>query len=224
MEAILKGSVDPDAYPEEKIEARVGRGGGVYFVRKRIRHHSQANKPHIMKILWKARRLLLKGKAAEASYWLGYALHYVQDAFIPPWNHAGAESAVGSNPVPMDEVYAAVREAECSPTYVENLLKQISPLEGEAAMREASRISAGIAAAVLGPLDPPHKLVEEEKAERGQHLLRTLIAAASAGLFLVSLLSPSPATLILLASAAASYMLDGKYRKIKKELKWFRKP
>jgi len=51
-----------------------------------------------------------------------------------------------------------------------------------------------------------------------------LLAILSAALTIPSLLAPSPATLILPISALIFYIADGKYRRIKKELKWFRKP
>jgi len=224
LEAMLKGSVDPDIYPEEEVKARVGRGGRVYFVRRRVRHHTAHNKPRIMRLIWRSRKMLLKGRLSEAAYLLGYALHYVQDAYIPSWNHAGLESTLKTIPIPIPEIRGAIMEALCSPSYVEGELKRIRPMSGEAALIEAARTSASIAAAVLGPTDPPQRLLEEERAERGPHLLRMLLAAASAALTITSLLSPSPLTLILIASSITFYIMDGKYRKIKKELKWFRKP
>jgi len=224
LEAMLKGSVDPDIYPEEEVKARVGRGGRVYFVRRRVRHHTAHNKPRIMRLIWRSRKMLLKGRLNEAAYLLGYALHYVQDAYIPSWNHAGLESTLKTIPIPIPEIRGAIMEALCSPSYVEGELKRIRPMSGEAALIEAARTSASIAAAVLGPTDPPQRLLEEERAERGKHLFRMLLAILSAALTIPSLLAPSPATLILPISALIFYIADGKYRRIKKELKWFRKP
>lgn len=223
LEAMIKGSVDPDIYPEEEVKARVGRGGKVYFVRRRVRHHTVENKKRIMRILWKSRRMLLKGRLTESAYLLGYALHYLQDSFIPSWNHIGSEAALKSIPIPFWEIRDAIGEAVCSSSYVEEILKQARPINGDAALTEAARVSASVAAAVLGPVDPPQDLINKERAERGQHIVRLAVTASSIALIIPSLLLSPPAAFILLASAAASYILDGEYREIKKELKWFRK-
>lgn len=225
LEAMLKGSIDPDIYPDEEIKAKVGRGGKVYLVKKRVRHHTVENRRRIMRILWKSRRMLLKGRLTESAYLLGYALHYTQDMFIPSWNHIGLESTLKAAPIPIWEIHEAIREADCSPSYIEDMLKNTRPISGDAALIEAARTSASIAAAVLGPIDPPQELLEEERAERRQHIIRLLITISSSILIIPSLLfTQPPATLILLTSAATSYILDGKYRRIRRELKWFRKP
>lgn len=224
LEAMLKGSVDPDVYPEEEVEARVGRRGKIYFVRRRIRHHTTQNRSKIMNVLWRSRRLFLKGRMIEAAYLLGYALHYAQDMFIPAWNHAGSELALKSTPIPIWEVKEAVREAACSPSYVERILMRVRPIDGAVALTEAARASAMIAAAVLGPTEPPKELLEAMRAEKRSHIVKVAIASSSAALIVPSfMLFPLIAPLFLI-TAVVSYLLDWKYRRIKKELKWFKKP
>lgn len=224
LEAMLRGVEGPDRDPEREVEVRVGRRGGIYLTTRRVRHHTTENRHRIMGILWRSRRMLLEGRPIEAAYLLGRALHYAQDMFVPPWDHAGTEAASKLAPIPAWEVEEAAREALCSPSYIEYVLAHARPVDGPAALSEAAKASARIAAAVLGPADPPEELLEAERAERRSHLAKMLAAAASAALIIPSLILLPPAAPLLLAAAAASYAMDGRYRSIKKELKWFRKP
>ena len=95
-------------------------------------------------------------------------------------------------------------------------------MKGASALTNASVASACIAAAVLGPSEPPIGLVEEERL-RGRHVKCVSAAALLALLGAAAIAAFPPASIAFFAGALASYCLDGKYRRVRRELKWFRR-
>ena len=223
LEALVSGSVAPDACPERELAVRVTRGGRVRLYSRNVRHHTTANRGRIMRFIWDARRSWLRGDAVKAAYNLGWALHYVQDMCVSPVGHWESEVEAAGAPVPLGLMRAAAARARPSPSYVESVLLALGPLKGASALTNASVASACIAAAVLGPSEPPIGLVEEEEGLRGRHVKCVSAAALLALLGAAAIAAFPPASIAFFAGALASYCLDGKYRRVRRELKWFRR-
>jgi len=122
-------------------------------------------------------------------------------------------------PLPFGLMRSAAARARPSPSYVESALPALRPSKGASALTDASVASACIAAAVLSPSEPPIGLVEEEGL-RGRHA-KCVSAAALLGAAAIAAFPP--ASIAFFAGALASYGLDGKCRKVRRELKWFRR-
>lgn len=221
LEAMLRGVEEPDRNPEEEIQARVSRRGNVYLTARRVRHHTAGNRGRIMKRLWKARRCWLKGRPAEAAFHLGYALHYIQDACVSADSHGEDEARMQGMPVPLQAIDAAAAAAKPSPSFLEQALSRIGPSQPRIALENASVASALAAAAVLAPPDPPSALVEAAEAGKPRHRLLVTLALSSALAGFAAASASIAASMLAFAAALAFYAMDGEYRKLRKELKWF---
>lgn len=221
LDALLRGVEEPDRNPEEELQARVSRRGNVYFTTRRVRHHTIGNRGRTMKRLWKARKCWLKGKPIEAAFHLGYALHYIQDTCVSAGNHEADEAQMRSIPVPVQAIDAAAAAVKPSPSFLEQTLRRIAPSPPQLAVENASVASAFAAAAVFAPEEPPSALVEAVEAKRPKHRLLTLSAAVSALAGIALAFTSIAASIPALAAALILYAMDGNYRKLQTERKWF---
>lgn len=224
QEALLRGVEEPDRNPEEELRAKVSRRGNIYFVARRVRHHTVGNRGRIMRRLWKARKCLLKRRPAEAAFHLGYALHYIQDMCVGAGSHEADEAHLRSIPVPVEAIGAAVRAAKASPGFLEQVLSELRPSPPRLAIENASVASALAVAAVFSPERPPQNLVEAAEAEKPRHRMLVLLTAASALAGLASAPTAPPASAAAFAAAALFHIMDREYGRLRKELKWFSRP
>jgi hypothetical protein len=224
LDSLLKGVVGPDLYPEEELKLRANRRGRAYLVKRRVRHHTVLNRRRIMQHLWKARRSWLEGKGVEAAYRLGWAMHYIQDMCVGGADHEASEAELRTLPIPLKLIDKAAAEMKPSPVLLESVVKRIGPSRGDSAITTASAASAIAAAAVFGPLNPPEDLEREVAGKRGQHVLSTVTAVVSVLTGLAAIQLAPTVSLLFFAAAACCYALDGDYRRLRKELKWFVKP
>jgi len=223
LEAMLSGVAFPDIHPEEEVQARVSRSGRVYFVRRRIRHHTARNKGRVMRAFLKARKLWLRGKGVEAAYWLGYGLHYLQDSYVNPRNHLRDENEAWGTPLPLNLIANAAKSSNPSPSFVKQVIATAAPMgSGRLALENASVATALIIPAVLADAAPPSTLVEECREMRGMHIVKTALSAAFATAALLALPAFPLLSPILAGAAIAAYVSDGKYREVRGELNWFR--
>jgi hypothetical protein len=223
LDAMLSGVASPDMRPEEEVQARVSRSGRVYFVRRRVRHHTVRNKGRMMRAFWRARKLWLRGKSVEAAYWLGYGLHYLQDSYVTARNHLREENEAWSAPIPLSLISSAAKSSKPSPSFIKRVVASAAPMgSGRAALESASVATALIIPAVLADAAPPSTLVEEYREMRGMHVVKTALSAAFAAAAALALPAFPPLSLILAGAAIAAYVSDGKYRAVKGELNWFR--
>ncbi|MEM4143972.1 MAG: hypothetical protein QW445_07545 [Candidatus Bathyarchaeia archaeon] len=222
-EYILRGVVAPDVYPEEELTARLSRSGNIYFTRRRVRHHTIMNRARIMKLIWRARKLYLKGKREEAAYWLGFALHYVHDMCISKDAHATVEAAMRQTPIPTQTIRDAVERAPRSPSFLHEIIDNLGPAAVNTAMANAAVATGSIVAAVFTDKEAPAIIEAEYKQKRPAHFIRLLIGAAAALTGIMAALNMQP--VIAAASAitlAAAYIADAGYRQTKTEINWYK--
>jgi len=216
-EALREGSIDPDRRPD-------------YARGRRVPHH-RAPDWIIVRHCWSARLRLLDGDAAGAAFDLGRALHYVQDRSVDyhtKWGHDRLEEAIADLVPPMEAVASGVDGAESSPRYVESAARSVRPRRrAQEAMRSACLASAGISAAVLGPLDPEDPLIERVERERGRRAKRPMALLASSSIAVASVLAAAAlrdwGPLLGLAPASLAWPLVAGIpdRGLEKEAAWF---
>ena len=81
LRCLLNGIVDPDKHPEKTVKVKVGRRGRVYTRRVPMSHHNPSMSA-VMRHVWRARASFLAGDIPGAAYWIGWALHYIQDRCV----------------------------------------------------------------------------------------------------------------------------------------------
>lgn len=163
----------------------------------RERHHRLRTGAIINRVV-NARIYYLRDDIASCLKELGIALHFIQDAYVPPPRnrmlrtiHASIERKARSvtlNSI-VREVDVAFRESRSSYEFVVGLISQIRPVfDAELAIREAIRTSALVAAAVFGPKEPPVDLIPKFEVAMKRHkkqkakAMKTVLAILSASL------------------------------------------
>jgi len=213
-DALKDGVTAPDRHPER-------------FLNFRVKHHSP-NFPVIMSRLWRARCLWLKGRRVKAAYELGWALHYVQDRCVGRmfWEDAAAHSAVEAEvarfKVPEDLAKEASEAGTCSLGFVEWTVSSLEAKRGYEALEEAVVASKLVSKAVLGPVEPPAELVQAFRKCVRRHYARLLLELGFLAFgFALILLNPLY-TLPFFTVAFTAYLTDGRYRRLKREMEWFK--
>jgi len=205
-EALLQGLVRPDV------------------IRNSYPYHHRLNPSIVMKHVWNARALFLRGALIEAMKSLGEALHYVQDmciseGFLSP-DHDSAEMSLWR--ISGEAIRDGLRRSICSPSYIYRCLTELKPGDNpEEIMRKACFYSATIAGAVLGPVRPPDGLMAKLKEAGERYHRRTIPASVS--LFLISavLTFILPLFVIGMIISLIIPFLD-EYRDLRREAAWFK--
>lgn len=221
FEALLRGSVDPDLNPDEEPHFKLGRGGRFYVAKKNVKHHTVLNRERVIKLLWSARKCFLNGRRVEACFLLGRAIHYAQDMCVGAVNHDTTEAELEVMPIPTSYINEAVKMCRQSPAFIERILMKLEPATGEEAIVNASLASAYMVAATLCPPNPPPELLSQFEARKGLHRLLLLFEAISVAVAIAVAAVMPFASMALFVSATAAYAVDGPYRALNKELKWF---
>ncbi len=179
-ENLESGSVDPDRYPDG-----VDRNGGI----QRMPHHT-APTELVMRYVWLSRRLHLQGDRESASFYLGRALHYIQDMSVNTgrWerSHDRREEKIEELNVPTRAVSKGIRKATSSPGKIERMVEKIKPRRnGRKALKQATMMSAAVTSSVLMTRESERSLMRRKRVSVAALLLGSLGALASGAVFIL---------------------------------------
>jgi len=226
LRCLLNGIVDPDKHPEKTVKVKVGRRGRVYTRRVPMSHHNPSMSA-VMRHVWRARASFLAGDIPGAAYWTGWALHYIQDRCVGKGmfglKHESVERGAASVQVRREDVLLGFSRAESSPKFVKTVLYGLrattDPVE---AVREATLASSAVFAAVFGSRNPPKQVVVKYHVERITHAKITAGEGLSILCMLALLASGAlPLLLIPILACIILYFMDGEYRTLREEARWF---
>ena len=197
---LVEGSISPDRFnsfdPRFDGAWKVTSRGRLRFAR--MSHH-KPSPAKIFRMILLARRWLNAGDRVNAAFWLGRALHYVQDACTGKGflglRHGRVEGEMAALPLREDALRLGVENADCHPEAVRRMVGEARPSnKAEEALRRAAYLSARIAWSTvqLGR-------VEEAKVQVGKlrRRGRRLLAAG---------LTWSLSSLLLLYASAAEFV------------------
>jgi len=226
LRSLLNGVIDPDKYPEKTIKIKVGRKGRVYTKTSPMSHHNP-NINRIMNHVWKARLAFLIGEISNAAYWTGWALHYIQDKCagkgIFGLKHESVENDASNMPVERKYVLQGLMKAQSSPRFVRRILNAVSPTTDPAdAVREATLASSVIFAAIFDSKKPPEGLLEKYKKAEKKHAKISVGEGLSIFSVIILIMLGHLQLLLLPVLAGLSlYLLDGEFRELREEARWF---
>jgi len=228
----VKAIVEPDRWRRKNL---------------RRRHH-QLNYYTIIDHVVNAGIYYLRGDISSCLWNLGIALHYIQDAHIPPPRtrnlrrlHSSIERrSISISPTKIEaEVNEAFHASLSSSEFVRRVVSQIGQVHNaEYALKEAIRVSAMITAAVFGPKESPKDLVvsytiaKEKRKARESKATKSFLAVLGIGFTLsiivgiVTSVSLIPTLLLLsLFLAGITYWIaagsDPEYDRLRKEAEWY---
>lgn len=121
IEACLEGVVEPDKRIEYSLA--ITPRGRVRLVRKP--HHSFWRASDAIHYIYKARQCFLKGRLDMAGYYLGQALHYIQDRCVEKpilADHGEVEAEAGELGIPGDAIERGIMDSISHPKRVEGLV------------------------------------------------------------------------------------------------------
>ena len=226
LRSLLNGIVDPDKYPEKVVRVKVGRRGRVYTRTVPMSHHNQSIDA-VMKHVWRARISFLAGDFLNAAYRLGWALHYIQDRCVGKGifglKHESVEDGAVNVQVKREDVLRGFSGAESSPRFVKAVLYGLrattNPVD---AVREATLASSAVFAAVFSSRKPPEGLIEEYQKEERRHV-KIMAGEGLSALCMLVLFALGHLPLLLVPAAACMilYFMDGRYRMLRDEARWF---
>ncbi len=193
----------------------------------RRRHHYISSS--VFDYVLKARLNYVKGDISSCLYNLGIALHFVQDAHIPPpgrryrrKTHDTLERRIMYLPIPEDEITEGFNVSQSSPEFVKKIISEIKwTYEPELALRKAVRASAAITAAVFGPKEPPEDLKMKYMAAKEDHKKLTMagclvfLLGAVLGIFL------GPLMFFLVIPGILILMSDQQFYRLREKAIWY---
>jgi len=218
--AFLEGLIAPDFYPE--VSTMLFLSGSRIKIKKIIVPHHRPNPQKILAFVFQARKLWLEGSHKEAAYWLGWGLHFLQDAFISKKYHANIEKKLLYYEIPEDALLKALNDSFSVRTVI-NLVKFARPMENaEEILWAACYFSTFIARGVFMSAKPPKNLLERFYLAKRKFIKKLLFAGGLAVcggvlLFLFPWLSSLPFLLAFLSAPFSSKFFD-----LRREINWFR--
>ena len=226
LRCLLNGIVDPDKYPEKTVKVKVGRKGRIYTRTVPMSHHNPSIDA-VMKHVWRARISFLAGDFLNAAYWIGWALHYIQDRCVGKGifglKHESVENGAANVQVEREDVLHGFSEAESSPRFVKAVLYGLrattNPVD---AVREATLASSAVFAAVFSSRTPPKELMRKYGEEKKKHA-KIIAGEILSILCMLPLLALGHLPLLLVPAVACMilYLMDGEYRTLRDEARWF---
>jgi len=121
IEACLEGVVEPDR--REEYSLTITPRGRVRLTRRP--HHSFWRASDAIRYIYKARRCFLEGRLGPAGYYLGQALHYIQDKCVERSifaEHGELESEIGGLDIPEDAIERGLADSVSHPKSVEAIV------------------------------------------------------------------------------------------------------
>lgn len=195
-EPLVQGSISPD-----RLDGFDPRFDGVWRVTSRGRlrfsrmSHHKPSPGRVFGMLLLARRWLNAGDYANAAFWLGRALHYIQDACtgkgLLGLGHNKIEDKMGGLRIPWDALRSGLENVNPHPEAVKQMVRAVKRSnKPEEALRRAAYLSAKIAGSLVQPGD------REEAAEEARRM------RSNGRKSLIGALTATMATLVLLLSSA----------------------
>ena len=226
IRSLLNGIVDPDKYPEKTVKVKVGRKGRIYTRTVPMSHHNPSIEA-VMKHVWRARLYFLAGDILNAAYRLGWALHYIQDRCVGKGllglKHEAVENDAANVQVKREDVLHGFSEAESSPRFVKAVLYSLrATTDPVDAVREATTASSAVFAAIFGSRTPPKELMRKYGEEKKKHA-KIIAGEILSILCMLPLLAMGHLPLLLVPAVTCIilYFMDGRYRMLRDEARWF---
>ena len=137
--------------------------------------------------------------------------------------HEAVEDGAANVQVRREDMQYALSTAESSPRFVKTVLYSLrattDPVE---AVREATLASSAVFAAIFGSKESPEGLMEEYQRERGKHI-KIMVGEGLSALCVLVLLALGHLPLLLVPAVAFMilHLMDGRYRMLRDEARWF---
>ncbi|MDK2870352.1 MAG: hypothetical protein PWP19_1182 [Thermococcaceae archaeon] len=229
---ISEASILPDLTPDIDFTLTTTKKGNLKVKETQVRHHSEKAKQWAWKYLYKARRQYLKGNQDWVEP-LGRALHYIQDYTVgknktvlrffkvKSWDvHNTIENSISKCAIPRGEILRASKIPVSANVLKAELSKSTLKENADAAMAEATYLTA---LALRGVLEPtkPEGLEENFRKSLKRHL--TIVGLPLFGTVISYIFGRTDCSVALLLLSVLGHYLDYNFHQWDLERRWFYK-